>query len=400
MLILASCSSNSATPSSTTAASGGSSGGKAPITIALITSLTGPGADQFVPGPDAFDARIAEQNAMGGIDGHMIKGIVIDDQTTQPTLAIQDALSQGAFGIVAESPLFFLGAKIPQQQGVPVTGGSVDGPEWGEQPYTNMFAADTGSVDPAEPASTLPGKFLKEHGGTILGAYGYPLGGTSKVGAVNASKSFEHAGGTTGVLDTTVPLSSVDFTGDAIEAKQKQVNAVYPDMGNESNNALVTAFKQEGVNTKVILLPTGYQQSAVSSPAWQSLQGTYFASMFRPFSAPDAGTQAMDAAMEKYAHFTKNQFPTFAEYEAWVGADLMIQGLKMSGSNPTRANVIKDLRSITSYDADGIDPTPIDYSTVFGHFASPDCRWYLQAESSGFKLVSPTPECGTWMTGS
>ena len=336
MLILASCSSNSATPSSTTASTGTSGGGKAPITIALVTSLTGPGADQFLPGPDAFTARIAEQNAMGGVNGHMIKGIIIDDQTTQPTVAIQDALSKGAFGIVAESPLFFIGAKIPQQQGVPVTGGSVDGPEWGEQPYTNMFAADTGSVDPAQPASTLPGKFMKQHGGSILGAYGYPIGGTSKVGAVNASKSFEHAGGSTGVLNTTVPIGSVDFTGDAIVAKQKHVNAVYPDMGNESNNALVTAFQQEGVNPKVTLLPTGYQQSAVSSPAWHSLQGTYFASMFRPFSAPNAGTQAMDSAMEKYAHFTKNQFPTFAEYEAWVGADLMIQGLKLAGSDPTR----------------------------------------------------------------
>jgi branched-chain amino acid transport system substrate-binding protein len=108
----------------------------------------------------------------------------------------------------------------------------------------------------------------------------------------------------------------------------------------------------------------------------------------------------MDAAMEKYANFTKNQFPTFAEYEAWVGADLMIQGLKLAGSNPTRANVIKDLRSITSYNANGIDPTTINYSTVFGHYASPDCRWYLQAQTSGFKLLSPTPECGTWMNGS
>ena len=107
LLILAGCSSNSATSSSTTASTGGSSGGKAPITIALVTSLTGPGADQFVPGPDAFTARIAEQNAMGGVNGHMINGIVIDDQTTQPTLAIQNALSKGAFGIVAESPLFF-----------------------------------------------------------------------------------------------------------------------------------------------------------------------------------------------------------------------------------------------------------------------------------------------------
>jgi branched-chain amino acid transport system substrate-binding protein len=402
LLILAGCSSNSnsATPSSTVATTGGSTGGKAPITIALVTSLTGPGADQFVPGPDAFNARIAAQNAIGGVNGHLIKGIVVDDQTTQPTLAIQNALSKGAFGIVAESPLFFLGDKIPQQEGVPVTGGSVDGAEWGEQPYTNMFAADTGSVDPTQPASTLPGKFLKEHGGTILGAYAYPIGGTSKVGAVNASKSFVHAGGTSGVLNTTVPISSVDFTGDAIVAKQSHVNAVYPDMGNQSNDALVTAFLQEGVNPKVTLLPTGYQEDVVSTPAWHSLQGTYFASMFRPFSAPDAGTEAMDAAMKKYEHWTNGQFPTFAEYEAWVGADLMIQGLKLAGSDPTRSKVIKDLRAITSYNANGILPVSIDYATVFGHSASPDCRWFLRAETSGFKLLSPTPECGTWMAGS
>ncbi len=400
VLILAGCSSNSATPASTLATTLGSSSGKSPITIALVTSLTGPGADQFLPGPDAFYGRIAAQNAIGGVNGHMIKGIVVDDQTTQPAEAIGDALSKGAFGLVAESPLFFLGAKVPQQQGVPVTGGSVDGPEWGEQPYTNMFAADTGSVDPAQPASTLAGKFMKEHGGTILGSYAYPIGGTSKVGAVNASKSFEQAGGTTAVLNTTVPISSVAFTGDAILAKQKHVNAVYPDMGNQSNNALVTDFQQEGVNPKVTLLPTGYQQSVVSSPAWHSLQGTYFASMFRPFSAPNAGTEAMDAAMEKYEHWKKGQFPTFAEYEAWVGADLMIQGLKLAGSDPTRSNVIKDLRSIKSYSANGIDPVPINYSTVFGHQTFVDCRWFLRAETSGFKLLSPTQECGTWMTGS
>jgi branched-chain amino acid transport system substrate-binding protein len=392
LLVLVGCSSNSVASAST-------GGSKAPITIALVTSLTGPGADQFTGGPDAFNARIAAQNAMGGVNGHKIKGIVVDDQTTQPTVAIQDALSKGALGLVAESPLFFLGAKIAQQQGVPVTGGSVDGPEWGQQPYTNMFAADTGSVDPAGPASTLPGKFMKEHGGTNLAAYGYPIGGTSKVGAVNASKSFKHAGGTTGVLNTTVPIASVAFTGDAIVAKQKHINAVYPDMGNESNNALVTALQQEGVKPKVTLLPTGYQQDVVSSPAWHSLQGTYFASMFRPFAAPNAGTKNMDAAMEKYAHWTKSQFPNFAQYEAWVGADLMIQGLKLAGNNPTRSNVIKDLRGIKSYSANGIDPVSINYSTVFGHSASPDCRWYLQAETSGFKLVSATPECGTWMTG-
>ena len=53
-----------------------------------------------------------------------------------------------------DKPPFFLAPKVPNQQGVPVTGGFFDGPEWGTQPYTNMFAADNGSVDTKYPVNT------------------------------------------------------------------------------------------------------------------------------------------------------------------------------------------------------------------------------------------------------
>ena len=45
---------------------------KAPITIALITSLTGPAATEFASDPSGFLARIDLQNANGGIDGHKL----------------------------------------------------------------------------------------------------------------------------------------------------------------------------------------------------------------------------------------------------------------------------------------------------------------------------------------
>ena len=90
---------------------------------------------------------------MGGVNGHKLVPLVINDQTnpTSVVTGVQDALSKGAFGIVADSALFFEAAKYAQQEGVPVTGGFFDGPEWGEQPYTNMFASDDGSVDPKTP---------------------------------------------------------------------------------------------------------------------------------------------------------------------------------------------------------------------------------------------------------
>ena len=221
-----------------------------------------------------------------------------------------------------------------------------------------MFAADEGSVDPKYPVNTQFGDFLKEHGGTVLGSYGYGISPSSSRAAIGTADSFKHAGGKVGVLDTTVPFGSVDFTSEALVAKQKGVNAMVPAMDANSNYALATALKQAGVKLKATLYATGYQPDVIHSPAWTTLQGDYFLSLFRPWSLPNAGTQQMQAAMEKYAHFTKTQFPTFGQYEAWAGADLMIKGLQMAGPNPTHAAVIKDLRSLKSYNVNGLLPGP------------------------------------------
>jgi len=56
--------------------------------------------------------------------------------------------------------------------------------------------------------------------------------------------------------------------------------------------------------------------------------------------------EGIQAAVEKYAHFTKRQFPNFGQYESWAGADLMIKGSQMARPNWTRAAVIKDVRGL------------------------------------------------------
>lgn len=373
----------------------------APITLALVTSLTGPSAPETSNDPAGFLARIDLQNAEGGVNGHKIVPLVIDDETNPSNVAtaVQGALAKGAFGIVSASPLFFLAAKYPQQQGVPVTGSYTDGPEWGEQPYTNMFASDLGSIDPSYPINTLEGKILKQFGGTVLGSYGYSISPTSTREASQEVRSFENAGGKLGVLDTSLQFGTLNFASVALVAKQHQVNALFPTMIDASDFALAQALKQAGVKIKAAVFATGYDPSVVGSPAWASLQGDEFLSIYRPFSLPDAGTEQMAAALQKYAHFSKTQFPTLFQYEAWAGADLMIKGLQMAGPNPTRAAVIEDLRSIKSYTANGLLPKPIDYATVFGHDPPQQCVWVLKAERSGFVPYSSQPVCGTDIKG-
>jgi branched-chain amino acid transport system substrate-binding protein len=154
------------------------------------------------------------------------------------------------------------------------------------------------------------------------------------------------------------------------------------------------------VKLKVVTFPTGYEPSIIHSPVWNSVQGAYFFAEFWPLAVPDAGTRQMAAALEKYEHRKPSDFPTYDVYEGWAGADLMIKGLQLAGKNPTSAAVIKDLRNLKSYNADGLLPESINYSTIFGHHLPESCGWYMKAEKNGFVATSQKPVCAGYPSGS
>ena len=372
-----------------------------PIKIALITSETGIAAAEFQTSPQGFLARIALQNANGGVNGHKIVPIVLNDQgsTSQVATATQQAISDGAVGIVSDTPFFFVAYKYPQQAGIPVTGGAFDGPEWGQQPNTNMFDSDGAATSSAVPVNDGFGKFLKSKGGTIVGTYGYGISPTSAHSAIGTAKSAKLAGLKVGVVDTSVPFGGVDFTTEALTAKSNHINALYGGMDNDSNFALITALKQAGVKLKVTVFPTGYEPDIINTPAWQAVQGVYFASGFRPTSIPNAGTVQFAAALLKYQHRSLKNFPTYNIYESWLGADLMIKGIQLAGKNPTSANIIKALRTVKSYNGNGLLPVPINYTNSFGKVAPTTCDWYMQAQKSGFVPNSTQPTCGKNIPG-
>jgi branched-chain amino acid transport system substrate-binding protein len=399
---LAACSSSS--PSSTTAGSGGSSAATGvPVKIALVTSLTGAASAQFQTAPAGFLAAVAAQNAMGGINGHKIVGEVLDDQSspTQTALVIQKAISDGNIGIVADSSLFFLGAKYAQQAGIPVTGGSFDGPEWGTQPYTNMFASDVGSVNPSFPVNTFDGAVLKAHGGTTLGTFGYSISPQSTYATYGAAKSAELVGLKAPVVDASVPYGTESFGTEALSAKSGGIDSLVANMDNNSNFALLTAIKQEGVNLKAVFFPAGYDQSLIGSNVWQALQGSVFGTTFRPFQIPhNSGITAMQNALMKYQGWKSAEFPTFGQYESYIGAMLMMQGIQLAGSSPTPTKVISSLRhKVTAWNANGIDAITTNYATNFGTSGAKTCEWTLQAKANGFVPLGSTPLCGVFVKG-
>ncbi len=373
----------------------------APLTIALINDVTGAAASNTAGTNGVFQSAIAAQNAAGGINGHKLVGTVIDTQTN-PALAatgVQEAIQKGDIGIVSNSYLMDLVAKYPNQAGMPVTGTSTDGKEWGTQPYLNMFAGDTGSNAANTPINTLYGELAKQDGAKKVALYTLNVAAND-----NNFESYSIAkvdpSAKVVLQDNSVPYgSTANFGPTALVAKQNNVDWMWSNLDASSNVALVTAYRQAGVPTKDIYLPDGYSDSLPKSPAWQSVQGATFQAVYHPFSIPNAGTEQMQSALMKYAGWSKSNFPSFSQDEVWINTELMIKGLEGAGSNPTHASTIKALRNITNWNANGLIPYTINFKTIFGHVPSETCVWLEKAEKSGFVLQDKEPICGKYLPG-
>ncbi len=351
----------------------GASTSKSPIVLGLILAETGGDSSSYVNVPDGAQARIDAQNAAGGIDGHPLKLVVEDDQsTTTGTLAASQTLIQdkGAFGILDDSSATFASAAYMQKAGVPVTGSGEDGPEWDQAPNSNMFRVSPALLTP------FGGKFysyndgeaaLKDLGVTKLAQVvaNVPSAIDSANGIFAAAKPL----GISKCLDDIVPLGDVNFTTFALQMKQDGCNGVEVLSILSTCIGVQSALKQAGLKA-ADFCATGYDQSVLSQPsALATMQGTYATAavnvLGNDVSAP---AKLLLSRLKKYTSWPGGIPSAELDY-AYEAADLMIQGLKAAGPNPTRKAVISDLRKVSSYTAGGLIPAPgLDY-THFGTLA-------------------------------
>ena len=155
---------------------------------------------------------LKEINAAGGIDGRKITWVV-GDTTSSPTgaeTAVKDLIEiQGAFAVAELSTVFSPAAPYLEQAGIPVTGIPLDGPEWFEQPNTNMFSVEGNGTPTGGPVYS-DGGFFKAIGAKKI----------SYVEADAAAAITEGNGvyesikrdGLQGCDKTIVPIGGVNFT--------------------------------------------------------------------------------------------------------------------------------------------------------------------------------------------
>jgi ABC-type branched-subunit amino acid transport system substrate-binding protein len=381
---------------STGAAGATGSGGKT-IKVGILTDSSGPAASgnkTSVQGVQA-GAVLASQN------GYTIKTYVGDTQTS-PGAALTAAkrmVEQDHVDVViAVSALAFGAAPYLTGKGVPVVGAAEDGPEW--ITAKNMFSV-IGALDSTK-VSTVYGSFFKMEGVTTVGALGYSISPSSAEAAKGAGVSAQNAGLKVGYVNANFPFGSTNVQPVALAMKSAGVDGFTATVDPNTGFALITALRQDGVNLKVALLPTGYGGDLLQAGpgALSSGQGVYFYTSFEPVEMHTAATNQLQSDLRSIGITTD---PTYAEYVGYASVALLVDALKANGGDTSHAGLISALAGVKNFDAEGLygnngfDLAYADRTTTGG--ARP-CIYVAKLTGSTFHLVTGAdPICGTVIPG-
>ena len=344
---------------------------KSPLIIGYVGEQTGALSSTFGDGTLAAQARVDLQNAKGGVDGHPIKLVVADDASTpsQNLTAAQGVVAKGAIGVVDIGAFVFSAAPYLKREGLPVTGAGLDGPEWAESTYPNMFEFGVPLVlNGREYVSTAPTQFFRDAGVTKLALLSNSGSPSSAILTAEDATLAKRKGIAICYQNPSVPFTLANFTAIVLQIKQAGCNGVQLESDDSQALALVRALKDSGyslvphVNPNsssaiVAYTSTGYDDSV----AGNALNAATFAGAFSyaqpvPFTPPSAGVSAMLSALAKYGHY-KGSLPDLGMQDGWVATDMMIKGLQTANPSFSKGAIVLGLRGVSGYGAAGASRT-------------------------------------------
>ena len=395
LLLFPALSSAGASTSGNTASAPGIT--KTTIKIGIFSDLTGPAASTFEDSPGAIEAAFKQINAAGGINGRKITWVVADSQSspTGAETAMKDLVeTQHVFAIAENSALFFAGAPYLQANGIPATGQSLDGPEWCEQPNTNLFDVE-GNCSPKEPAYT-DGGFWKSIGTKKLSIV--ESNTPSSISAGVDTYTAIAKDGLQSCDQTVVPLGAVSFTTFALSFKNAGCDTAECSCVLSGSLAMTTALRQEGLTKVKVVYAAGPSQDIFQSKQDEAAgNGAYFPGT--TYSSP--AQKAFISDLKKYDSQYHGGIPDLGTSLGWPAGNLIVEGLKVAGKNPTRQSFMTNLRKVTNWTDSGLSLTPINF-VHFGQSPPTACSTYVQFVNGKYVAYPKSGKefCGKLIPGS
>ena len=355
------------------------------VTVGYLYSGTGVAGSTFKNAGKACQARVARQNAQGGVNGRKIKLAMVDDQSSAANLTGAKDLveNKNAFVVVNNSSFAFLTYRYLLGAGVPQVNGGYDGDYYGKPGNESIISALNAPYGGLTGDGTA--RLIKQMGGTKVATLAY---GSSASSVASAKLLQQYAVPALGLkpvyTNTTVDFGTSDVGPLVLGIKNSGADSVYLPLVAASNIAVVQGLQQNGVDMKAIVMPTGYGQDLLDQPIAKTLGPTeVFATAWKPVELKTKATKQFQADLKKYSGLSG--VPDFGEYTGYITCELAILGLQHAGANPTRQGFVDGLRRLGSYDAARLACAPVDISaTHYGKFPREACGYAVTVKDGKF----------------
>ena len=388
---VAACSSGSSSSSSGATTSGTSAAAPkgALIKIGVIGSLTGPQASSSDQGATVAPAWAAWINANGGIDGHPVQVIVLDDKGDPATAqaAGQQFASDGVAAIIVSSDNLvsaFDSAAIAK--GIPLISGSANSSDWYTKP--GMFPTPTGVINGVAAQVAVAVKY--GHAKKFANLYCAEVAACAQVNPV-----LQGAAKAAGIGYTQLAVSSTapSYTAQCLQLKQEGVDYAQLNFTTAAAVRFVQNCQAQGYN------PTwGSSEQAIGTPFASVSNLTVYGPAFAFPSVADATPVAtFRAAMQKYA--TGSNWKEGTASFTWQGLQAFAQAVKnanvAASTAVTSADVMTGLYDFKGENLGGLLANNVTYTKgkAFG-FTANAC--YFVVGMKGGQTTAPaelTPQC-------
>ncbi|MFA5885510.1 MAG: ABC transporter substrate-binding protein [Acidimicrobiia bacterium] len=353
------------------------------IQVGALLALTNPTGIEYKQVADGAQAYFDQVNKDGGVFGKKLKVVkVIDDQSRTS----KDLL--GARSLVEESKVFaafvasqtFAGADVFAKAGTPTFGYNIQ-TDWSKGP--NLFGT-YGSYLCLTDCPQWPTAFVAQQlGAKHVAVFAYGSSPQSADCANVTQKAFDKWGPKVAVFDTSLSFgfSANDISGAVQAMKDAQVDYVTTCMDLQGVLNLKKAAEAAGLQGVHYYAPQGYDADNLEQLG-SELDGFTFLAQFVPFESAK-GNPGMTEFLK--AMKAKGHAPSENYLVGWIGAKLLVQGIKDSGKNFTQQSVVDAINKTTDWTSDGM-MAPVNWTTAHGPAApgDTDCVSFLAPENGKF----------------
>lgn len=323
------------------------------IVIGQVAPLSGVLADtgkDMVMGAKLYFDYINEQ---GGVHGKKIRHIVKDDgykvdETVRLTKEVID--KDGAVALIGFAGTGNVGELLKQKVlenanialVAPYTGGEVLRSPF--NPY--IFHIRAGYADEAEGIVNQLLQLSMKRIGVMYQDDPFGRAGLAGVEAALKKRNLELVG--TGTYE-----KNTDNVGDAVKALAKaNPQAVVMISVNKSTAAFSKQIRAVSTVAQLVNISVVNPKEIVRLIGTGDARGIGIAQVMPyPYSPTVSIVKEYQQAMKKYA--PANAEMSYTSFEEFVGAKVLVEGLRRAGPNPTREKVIRSLEGLNAYDTGG-----------------------------------------------